>query len=178
MGRLIDDLLRLSQVMRAELRRQSLDLSELARNVASRVAHQNDGRQVDVQIADGLKADGDFGLVTIVFENLFSNGWKYTSKRDQPRVEFASRPEPDGSSGFYVRDNGAGFDMQYAKRLFQPFQRLHSEADFPGTGIGLATVRRIIQRHGGRVWAEAEIGKGATFYFTLPSEAEGVGGKA
>jgi signal transduction histidine kinase len=167
MGLLIEDLLRLSHVSRADLRRQALDLSELARTVTSRIAHGNSGPQVEVQIADGLKANGDFGLVTIVLENLFSNGWKYTSKCDQPRVEFASRSAPEGSTCFYVRDNGAGFDMQYAKRLFQPFQRLHSEADFPGTGIGLATVRRIIQRHGGRIWAEAEIGKGATFCFTL-----------
>jgi light-regulated signal transduction histidine kinase (bacteriophytochrome) len=126
-------------------------------------------------VAGGLNADGDPRLMQAVMENLLANAWKFTAKTPNPRIEVGSLEQPgaDGDSAgpetvYFVRDNGAGFDMAYAERLFGAFQRLHSQAEFGGTGIGLATVQRVIRRHGGRVWAESEVGKGATFYFTLP----------
>ena len=122
---------------------------------------------MQVQITDGLVADGDAGLLCIVLQNLLSNAWKYSSKRPQARIEFGTAPGADGNPVFFVRDNGAGFDMEYAQKLFQPFQRLHRQDEFPGTGIGLTTVQRIIHRHGGRIWAEASPDKGAVFYFTM-----------
>lgn len=165
MGILIDDMLQLSRVGRAELRPVEVYLSSVARDIVTKLALADPGRQVEVEISPGLIARGDPRLLHVMLTNLFDNAWKYTCKTRQARIEFR-QVEIDGEQVFSVRDNGVGYDMQYADKLFGAFQRLHG-AEFPGTGIGLATVARIITRHGGRVWAEAEPGKGATFYFTL-----------
>ncbi|PYJ07389.1 MAG: histidine kinase [Verrucomicrobia bacterium] len=167
MAELIEDLLRLARFSKASLNRTTVNLSGLAKEIVSRLSAASPERQVEVRIADAMEVEADAGLVGAALENLLANAWKYTSKSAQPRVEFGSTAHADGSAVYFVRDNGAGFEMKYAPKLFQPFQRLHSEADFPGTGIGLATVQRIINRHGGRIWAEAEPNQGATFYFTL-----------
>jgi signal transduction histidine kinase len=167
MGQLIDDLLNLSRVTRADLVRRSLDLSAKARSIVENLRRTAPQRSTEFVIADGVSADGDPRLVRIVLENLLGNAWKFTANTPAARIEFGATTAPDGRVTCYVRDNGAGFDMAYVDKLFGAFQRLHSMAEFPGTGIGLATVQRVILRHGGRVWAEAEVGKGATFYFTL-----------
>jgi len=167
MADLINDLLRLSRVSTGTLRKATIDLSELAREICSRLAGEAPDRQVELSIAEGLKAEGDPGLVRAALENLFSNAWKYTSRLSQAKIEFGSRPQTDDPPEFYVRDNGAGFEMDYAQNLFQPFHRMHTQEEFPGSGIGLATVHRIIRRHGGRIRAEARPGHGAVFYFTL-----------
>jgi light-regulated signal transduction histidine kinase (bacteriophytochrome) len=170
MGRLIDDLLALSRVTRSELRRERVDLTTLARSILARLQKNEPGRKAKLVISAGLSANGDTHLLSVVLENLLGNAWKFTGKRPLARIEVGARQE-EGQRVFFVRDNGAGFDMAYAHKLFGPFQRLHSAAEFEGTGIGLATVQRIVRRHGGRVWAEAEVGRGATFYFTLNEEA-------
>jgi DNA-binding response OmpR family regulator len=164
MGELIDDMLQLSQVSRAELRAQPIDLSSLAHEIAAGLSAG--GRKVEVRIEDGLTANADRRLMKIVMENLLGNAWKFTGKAAHPHVEIGRTPASQGNA-FYVRDNGAGFDMALADKMFQPFRRLHSEAEFPGTGVGLATIQRVIDRHGGRVWAEGKVGAGATFFFTL-----------
>ena len=166
MGDLIDDLLALSRVTRQEMRRERVDLSALARSVVAQLRRSEPTRSVAVHIADGLVAEGDSHLLRLVLENLLGNAWKFTAREPEARVEFGALDE-GGRPVFYVRDNGVGFDMAYAHKLFGPFQRLHAMSDFPGTGIGLATVQRIVTRHGGRVWAVGEEGKGATFFFTL-----------
>ena len=166
MGELIDDLLHLSQVERAPLRRQPVDLSTIARSVAGALQRADPDRQVDIRIANGLAADGDPGLLRALLENLLGNAWKFTATTPAARIELAAAEDAD-TIVYAVRDNGVGFDMAFADRLFAPFQRLHTVAEFPGTGIGLATVQRIVGRHGGRVWAEAEVGKGAAFFWTL-----------
>ncbi len=166
MARLIDDLLELSRVTRAELHREPVDLSALARTVEDELRRTEPARNVAVTIAPGLTAEGDTPLLRVVLENLPGNAWKYTGKRDHAEIAFGA-DRHNGTTAYYIRDNGAGFDMQYAGKLFGAFQRLHAEADFRGTGIGLATVQRIVHRHGGRVWAEGIVGRGATFYFTL-----------
>ena len=166
MATLIDDLLRLARVTRAEMRTEVVDLSGMARDIAAELQRTTPARQAEFAIAPGLTARGDPRLLRVVFENLLSNSWKYTAKQPRPRIEFGS-VEVDGTHAFLVRDNGAGFDMKYADKLFGVFQRLHSAAEFEGTGIGLATVRRIITRHGGRIWADGAVDRGATFYFTL-----------
>ena len=166
MGTLIDDLLKLARVTRAEMRTEVVDLSGMARDIADELQRATPARQVEFAIAPGLKARGDPRLLRVALENLLRNGWKYTAKQPRPRVEFGSI-EVNGERPFMVRDNGAGFDMKYADKLFGVFQRLHSAAEFEGTGVGLATVRRIITRHGGRIWAESAVDQGATFYFTL-----------
>lgn len=166
MGQLIDDLLNLSRVSRSELRREPVNLSGLAGDVAEELHERDPQRQVALRIAEDLQADGDPQLLRVVLENLLGNAWKYTAKRPQATIEFGLSRD-NGHSWFYVRDDGVGFDMQYVDKLFAPFQRLHGMNEFPGTGVGLATVQRIIHRHGGRVWAEAEVNKGATFHFTL-----------
>jgi light-regulated signal transduction histidine kinase (bacteriophytochrome) len=145
-----------------------VDLSALAHVVAAELQHRHPTRQVDWVIADGLTARGDPRLLHIALDNLLSNAWKFTSTNAQPRIELGRQPAPDGASVLFVRDNGVGFDMASVDRLFGAFQRLHRETEFPGTGIGLATVQRIIHRHGGRVWAEGAMNQGAMFYFTLP----------
>jgi signal transduction histidine kinase len=169
MAELIEDLLGLARISRRELTRQAIDLSPIASRIAAELAGRHPDRAVQVLIEESLPATADAGLATVLLENLMGNAWKFTGRRDAPRIEVGRLAGE--SRAFYVRDNGAGFDMAYASKLFAPFQRLHSEAEFEGTGIGLATVLRIVNRHGGRVWAEGEPGKGATFYFTL--EAEG-----
>ena len=166
MGQLIDDLLELSRVTRSEMVWDPVDLTALAHKVIAELQPQQAGRAVEWDVSDPLTARGDLRLLQLVLENLLANALKFTGKSEHPRIEFgqvAHEAEPV----FFVRDNGAGFDMAYANRLFGAFQRLHSPLEFPGTGIGLATVQRIIHRHGGRVWAEAKPGKGATFSFTL-----------
>jgi signal transduction histidine kinase len=165
MAQLIDDVLYLSRVARADLRRQEVDLSALAHAIIERL-RETDDRSVDVRIRPGLVADGDGQLLRIALENLLDNAWKFTRQQPQPRIELGVTHLP-GEPAYFVRDNGAGFDMTYAERLFTPFQRLHLSSEFPGTGIGLATVQRIVNRHGGRIWAEGSVGQGATFLFTL-----------
>jgi two-component system NtrC family sensor kinase len=172
MGELIDDLLKLSKVGRAELQRRRVDLSDLARKVATELQSATPGRKVQVLIPDGVVADGDYSLLQVVLENLLGNAWKFTTAVSEAIVEFGVSQQ-DGVPTYFVRDNGAGFDMADAAGLFKPFQRLHSEAKFPGTGIGLATVHRIVDRHGGRVWAESAVERGATFRWTLPAPRPG-----
>jgi light-regulated signal transduction histidine kinase (bacteriophytochrome) len=166
MSELIDDLLQLARVSRSELRRQSVDLSRKARGVLAELQQGEPDRRVEVAVEDGLVVEADDRLLGVVLENLLGNAWKFTSKKDGARIELTGL-DIEGESGYRIRDNGAGFDMTYANKLFRPFQRLHSEGDFPGTGIGLATVQRVIERHGGRVWAEGAVGGGATFFFVL-----------
>ncbi len=166
MSGLIDDLLGLARLSRRELVRQRVDVSEVARRVAAELARGHPERAVRVEVSDGLSAEADSHLVTIVFENLMGNAWKFTGKKDDALIEIGGKA--DGlEAAFYVRDNGAGFDMAYVDKLFGAFQRLHGDQDFEGTGIGLATVQRIVNRHGGHIWAEGAVGRGATFYFTL-----------
>jgi PAS domain S-box-containing protein len=166
MAELIDDLLNLSRVTRQEMRREPVDLSAMARTVVAQLQRAEPDRQVEVAIADGLAAEGDPQLLRLVLENLLGNAWKFSAREPRPRIEFGAM-ETDGARRYFVRDNGVGFDMAYAGKLFGAFQRLHGMTEFPGTGIGLATVHRIVTRHGGTVSAEAEVGKGATFSFTL-----------
>lgn len=168
MGQLIDDLLVLARVSRAELRKTRVDISALARSVVDDIRRGESERDVLVEIEDGLSADADGQLLRVVLENLLGNAWKFTTKASNPRIAVGCI-EREGQRAFFVRDNGAGFNMDYAQKLFAPFQRLHSELEFPGTGIGLATVYRIVDRHGGRITAEGEVGKGATLSFTLAS---------
>ena len=166
MAHLIDDMLKLSRVTRADLQRTRVDLSKTAGGVVAELARVEPDRQVEIRIADGVVVEGDQALLQLVLENLLGNAFKFTSKTKNARVEFGVEQQ-DGVPSYFVRDNGAGFDKAYAHNLFGAFQRLHSEAQFPGTGIGLATVQRIIHRHGGRVWAEGTVDGGATFRFTL-----------
>ncbi|MDE3091959.1 MAG: PAS domain-containing sensor histidine kinase, partial [Chloroflexota bacterium] len=177
MSELMDDLLKLSRVTRAELRRAPVDLSALARQIIQDLCQRAPARQVECVVAEGLTAQGDPGLLQVVLENLIGNAWKYTAKQARARIEVGSgqwavdselsTTHPPLSTVYFVRDNGVGFNMKYAAKLFAPFQRLHSASEFEGTGIGLSIVQRVIRRHGGRIWVEAEEGKGATFYFTL-----------
>jgi PAS domain S-box-containing protein len=166
MGRLIDDLLSLSVTMRQEMQREKVDLSELASGIARELKERQPKRQVEVMIQEGALVSGDPRLLEEMLANLLRNSWKFTSKRSPARIEFGHM-EKNGEKLFFVKDNGAGFDMRYADKLFTPFQRLHSLSEFSGNGIGLAIVKRIIVRHGGSVWAEGETDKGATFYFKL-----------
>lgn len=167
MSALIHDLLNLSRSSRQEFRREMIDLSAMAGEILGHLKNAEPERKVEAIIAPGASVLADNGLMCVVMENLLGNAWKYTSKLPRAVIEFGST-EAGGETVFYVRDNGAGFDPTYADRLFQPFQRLHVQSDFPGTGVGLATVQRVISRHGGRIWAESAVGKGATFYFTIP----------
>lgn len=171
MAELIDDLLTLSRLTRAEMRRATVDLSGLARGIVADLRERDPDRRVDVRIEDGLVAEGDADLLRIALDNLLGNAWKFTSRRPDASIE-VGRESVDGTAAFFVRDNGAGFDMAYVSKLFGAFQRLHRSDEFEGTGIGLATVARIIHRHGGQVWATGEIDAGATFRFTL-SHPEG-----
>jgi len=186
MGQLIDAMLQLARVTRAEMQRRPVDLSALAQTVVARLEEAQPERQLAMVIQPDLTAYGDARQLEIVLTNLLGNAWKFTGARPQARIEFGTIEDfrlPNADLGgsekspianrksqiYYVRDNGAGFDMAYANNLFGAFQRLHKASEFPGTGIGLATVQRIIHRHGGRTWAEAAVGQGATFYFTLPA---------
>ena len=166
MNTLITTLLRFSQMNRQELHRQEVDLSTLAAAIITGLRMQDPERQVTCTIAAGVTCTADPLLICAVMENLLGNAWKYTGKEEAARIEFGVT-EVEGKPAFFVRDNGVGFDMKEAHKLFDAFQRLHSRSEFEGTGIGLTTAQRIIQRHGGRVWAEGEVGKGATFFFTL-----------
>jgi signal transduction histidine kinase len=166
MGELIDDLLQLSRVTRAEFHRRPVDLTALARDIAATLSGASPLHPVRWKVQDGLTADGDARLLRVVLENLLGNAWKFTGKTEQPVVEVGR--VATGDRPFYVRDNGAGFDPRYTDRLFTPFQRLHRESEFPGTGVGLATVQRIIRRHGGDIWSESAPGQGATFFWTVP----------
>jgi signal transduction histidine kinase len=168
MGELIDGLLALAQVTRSELRREVVDMSRLARDIGVRLQKRDSGsaRRVEFQVEEGLCAEGDARLLANVLDNLLGNAWKFTSKRSEARIEVGRSLQGDVPA-FFVRDNGAGFDMTYANKLFGAFQRLHAATEFEGHGIGLATVQRIVRRHGGRIWPEAQVGVGATFYFTL-----------
>ena len=166
MSALIDDLLNLSRISRSEMTPRQTNLSQIATEAAATIRDRYPGRSVELTIAPGLTVEGDTRLLRIALENLLDNAWKYSARIDHARVTLGCQ-QNDGERVFFVRDNGIGFDMAYSGKLFGPFQRLHAEADFPGTGIGLVTVQRIIARHGGRIWAEAQPGHGATFYFTL-----------
>ncbi|HLK40794.1 MAG TPA: response regulator [Polyangiaceae bacterium] len=167
MGQLIDDLLKLSQIGRASLDRTEVDLSRLAAVVVEELRRREPERTVEVAIQEGLTVRGDSRLLRVLLENLIGNAWKFTSKTSAPRIEVGAALA-EGTNAFFVRDNGAGFDPRWVSTLFAPFRRLHKETDFAGTGIGLATVHRIVDRHGGRVWAEGAVGRGATFRFTIP----------
>ncbi len=166
MAALIEDLLVLSRVSRAEMRNDDVDLSTLAMEIVEELRRQEPGRKVRVKIEPGMTARGDPSLVRIALQNLLHNSWKFTADNPAPAIEVATARDA-GKPVFFVRDNGAGFDMAYSDRLFGAFQRFHTSAQFPGTGVGLATVRRIVRRHGGEIWAEAAVERGATFYFTL-----------
>jgi PAS domain S-box-containing protein len=166
MAEIIDALLELSRVIRSELQLEQVNLSEMAQKIAIGLQERQPERQVEFIITPGLIINGDARLLKLVLENLIGNAWKFTGKQPHAKIEFGVT-DPEAESVFFVRDNGVGFDIAYADKLFSAFRRLHSADEFSGIGIGLATVKRIIHRHGGRVWAEGEVGKGATFYFTL-----------
>jgi PAS domain S-box-containing protein len=166
MSQLIDDMLVLSRVTRREMKLTAVDLSALANMIAAELVKTQPQRRVEFNIAPGLVVKGDAELLRAMLENLLGNAWKFTSTQQSAKIDFGVT-ELEGKLSYFVRDNGVGFDMAYASKLFQAFQRFHLQTEFPGTGIGLATVKRIINRHGGRIWAESEAGKGATFYFNL-----------
>lgn len=169
--RLTQDLLRLARIARTELLCRRVDLSQMVRNIAAELSARDTARRVEWIIASAPEAEGDPGLIEILLNNLLSNAWKYTARCSLGRIEFGAVLQTEGLVEYYVRDNGAGFDMASAGRLFQPFERLHTEEEFPGAGIGLATARRIIHRHGGRIWAEGEVARGAIFRFTFGSKS-------
>jgi signal transduction histidine kinase len=174
MAELIDDLLGLARISRATPKRERVDLTAIARKVLGELSASDPERDVAAHVADGLVVEADARLMTCLLENLLGNAWKFSAKTARARIEFTAESlagTDDGADVFVVRDNGAGFNMDYAKKLFQPFQRLHAASEFPGTGIGLATVLRIVRRHGGRIWAHAAPGQGARFYFTLREPA-------
>lgn len=166
MAALIDNLLNLSRISRSPLRPTRGDVSRIARDILAELAESDPDRKVEASVADGMEVSADPQLLAVLFQNLIGNAWKYTSRRPDARIEIGADTR-QGERVFYVKDNGAGFDMSMAQNLFQPFQRLHAETEFPGTGIGLATVHRIVARHGGRIWADAAPGRGASFYFVL-----------
>jgi PAS domain S-box-containing protein len=166
MGQLIDDLLRLSRATRTELTREPVDISAVASEIIEEIRAADPGRQVEVEVASGLLTVGDSHLLRLALDNLLSNAWKFTGNCEHAAISVGVVREP-GDQVFFVRDNGAGFDMRYAGKLFDPLQRLHSADEFEGNGIGLAIVHRILGRHGGRIWAESEIGRGTTFFFTV-----------
>jgi light-regulated signal transduction histidine kinase (bacteriophytochrome) len=179
MALLIEDLLDLSRVSRGPLRREEIDLSAMAKDIVKKLERAHPERRVKFVAQEGVVAFGDANLLAVALENLLGNAWKFTSKRDEATIEFGvDVPHGGGSVAYYVRDDGAGFDPRYADKLFGAFQRLHGSEEFEGTGIGLATVARIVHRHGGRVWAESQIGEGATFYFTLGGRQGGSPRKA
>jgi light-regulated signal transduction histidine kinase (bacteriophytochrome) len=168
---IIEALLALSNMMRKELLVDHFDLSALANAVAADLKQKTPDRLVDWVIAEGLTAEGDAQLLRVVLENLFGNAWKFTANRPRARIEFGALPQSNGARTYFVRDDGAGFDMARASHLFKPFKRLHDQSEFRGTGIGLATVQRVIHRHRGKIWAEGVVNHGATFCFTLTGEA-------
>ena len=167
MHRLINDLLGLSKIVRAPLHSETVDLSRVAREILQNLRDSAPARVADFGVVDGIAVPGDPGLLRIALENLLSNAWKFTARQERARIDFGSGTDQAGRVVYFVRDNGAGFDPKYATKLFSPFQRLHSQTQFAGTGIGLAIVQRIIHRHGGEIWAESAVNRGAGFYFTL-----------
>ena len=167
MTQLIDGILDLSRLTRGDINKQPVDLSEMAQVISEELQQQNPERCVEFNITSGLEVNCDARLLRAVLENLIGNAWKFTSKRDVTSIEFGCT-KINGQSTYYVKDNGAGFDMANVEKLFGTFQRLHTSEEFEGTGIGLATVKRIVNRHGGDVWAESVVNQGATFYFTIP----------
>ncbi len=167
MGSLIDALLQLSRVTRADLEYREVDLSHMVAEAADQAQRQQMDRPVTLHIESGLQCQGDLRLLQIAINNLIGNAFKFTANTPHAQIWFSSQRRPDGAVEYCVRDNGAGFEMSYVEKLFQPFQRLHGEKDFPGSGIGLATVHRVIARHGGTVHAEGSAGQGAAFFFTL-----------
>ena len=166
MSNVIDDLLHLSNVSRQEVQRKSVDLSEMVSSILTRLREAAPGGRVEVVIQENCMVYADPGLMEIALSNLIGNAWKFTSKTSNACIQFGTI-EQNGKTVCFIKDNGAGFEQKYVDRMFQPFHRLHSASEFDGTGIGLAIVERIIQRHGGNIWAEGEVGKGATIYFTL-----------
>jgi signal transduction histidine kinase len=170
MSHLINDLLMLSHATQTEIHLETVNLSRLAERVAAELKTQNPDRKVDFKIAPDLAALGDEHLLKLVFDNLLGNAFKFTGKAAHGKIEFGATAIA-GETVYFVRDNGAGFNMEYANKLFKPFQRLHPQSEFPGTGIGLASVQNIIRRLGGKIWVEAEVNHGATFYFTLKQVA-------
>jgi len=172
MGELIEGLLALSHTSRAPLARDSIDLSTMAREILTELQATDATRRVEVVIADELHASGDARMIRVVLQNLLGNAWKFTGRCALPRIEVGSERSAEGELCYFVRDNGAGFDMAHAARLFDVFHRLHAEREYPGSGVGLATVQRVIRRHGGRIWANAAPGEGATFYFTLEPQVD------
>jgi PAS domain S-box-containing protein len=166
MATLIDDLLLLSRITRSDLRRETTDLSTLADNIVSELRVEQPQRAIDFRVEGGIITSADAGLMRVALDNLLGNAWKFTAKQPKAIISFGVEGR-NGQPVYFIRDNGAGFDMRYADKLFGAFQRLHREAEFVGTGVGLAIVQRIIKRHGGQIWAEAAVGKGATFFFTL-----------
>ncbi len=169
MDRLTEDLLRLSRITRSQLKREPVDLGLLARQVVHELRQSDPHRDVVFAISDSLRTHADPGLMRVALTNLLGNAWKYTGRRQQALISFGQE-ERDGQNVFCVHDNGAGFDMSYASKLFAPFQRLHSAREFPGSGVGLACVARVIHKHGGRIWADARTGEGAAFFFTIPDK--------
>jgi light-regulated signal transduction histidine kinase (bacteriophytochrome) len=166
MADLIEDLLQLSRLTRTEMNIEKINLTQIARSVIDELQKSQPQRHVEIKIADCLEDIADSRLMRITLDNLLGNAWKFTQQQTKAVIEFGCTKE-GGGKVYFIRDNGAGFDMAYVDKLFAPFQRLHTEEEFPGTGIGLALVRRIIHRHGGKVWTEGQTGKGATFYFSL-----------
>ncbi len=169
MDQLITGLLTLAKTSRSEMIFEQVDLSAIAQEVGSQLRATSPERNVTLMIAPNLVADGDRVLLRSVLENLLGNAWKFSSRQPNARIEFGTK-RTEGEVVYFVKDNGAGFDMRYVNKLFETFQRLHDRSDFPGTGVGLAIVQRIIQRHGGRIWAESTEGQGATFYFVLSQQ--------
>jgi len=174
MGQLIDDLLTLSRVTRSDMQRESVDLSRLASRICTNLQQAHPEQQVEFLVQPGLVDRGDPRLLQVLLDNLLNNAWKFTSRQSQAKIEFGAIAPENGIPTYFVRDDGVGFDMVYVDKLFRPFQRLHGMNEFSGNGIGLATVQRIVHRHGGRVWAEGTLARGATFYFTLFAEEVGV----
>lgn len=168
MDELIESMLKLSRLSRQEMKHETVDLTRLAREIEQELRKLQPERRVDVVVAEALSCAGDRALLLSALQNLIGNAWKFTAKRENARIEIGTAGEEEGRTVFFVSDNGPGFDMKYAGKLFGAFQRLHSPEEFPGTGVGLATVQRIVRRHGGRTWAEAAPNEGATFFFTLP----------
>ena len=166
MAQLIDDMLKLSSVTRSEMRRETIDLTAVVSTIAEELSNTQPERHVEFVIQEGVVANGDMQLLRIVMQNLLDNSWKFTGKHANAKIEFGVENN-QSKPVYFVRDDGSGFEMAYADKLFTPFQRLHTPDEFPGTGIGLATVQRIIHRHGGRIWAESAVEKGTTFHFSL-----------
>jgi light-regulated signal transduction histidine kinase (bacteriophytochrome) len=170
MAGLIEALLSLSRLTRTELRREKVDLSALVRSVFARLTSRQAAGSIELIVEDGVEADADIHLLQSLLDNLLGNAIKFSSGSPAPRLRFGRTIAADGSRAFFIEDNGAGFDPAFSGKLFAPFQRLHRAHEYPGTGIGLATVQRIVHRHGGRIWAQAAVNRGATFYFTLGAD--------